>query len=189
MEAQGRWTPLIVKCYLSILAMSHHFPKEDSPKPFSSELPASLRKIAERETHVFVSGMNFKTYQLQQGFIWSVICPGWRKFKVPIATHVALSQDKVGAEGSKLSSSAGWNLCLWESWGAQDNRKLKTPQRMGHPPSVKVLAIPTQSHLTHLGLKSLQRGYLWTQGNTVWLLTCKWPYYMQMILFTLWKWA
>lgn len=87
--------------------MSHHFPKEDSPKPFSSELPASLRKIAERETHVFVSGMNFKTYQLQQGFIWSVISPGWRKFKVPIAVHVALSQDKVGTEGSKLSSSAG----------------------------------------------------------------------------------
>lgn len=92
MEAQGRWMPLIVKCYLSILAMSHHFAKEDSPKRFSSELPASLRKIAERETHVFVSGMNFKTYQLQRAFIWSVICPGWRKFKVPIAVRVAVSR-------------------------------------------------------------------------------------------------
>lgn len=162
--------------------------RKTAKNPSSWNFPPASEKSQIGKPMCLSLGWILKHYQLQQGFIWSVTCPGWRNFKVPMAVRVALPQDKVGAEGSKLSNSAGWNLCLLESWCAQVNRKLKTPQRMGYQTSVKVLAFPTQSQLIQLGLRSLQRGYLWIQG-TVWLLTCKWAYYMQMTLFILWKWA
>lgn len=54
-----------------------------------------------------VSRVDFQTHQLQQVFICIVTCPGREKFKVPMAVNIALPQDEVGAEGSKLPSSAG----------------------------------------------------------------------------------
>lgn len=90
-------------------------PPDNAPSPPigrqpQSPLPGILvssRKITGGETHVSVSRVDFQTHQLQQVFICIVTCPGREKFKVPMAVNIALPQDEVGAEGSKLPSSAG----------------------------------------------------------------------------------
>lgn len=176
-------------------------PPDNAPSPTTgrqsqSPLPGLLvssRKITGGETHVSVSSVDFQIHQLQQVFICIVTCPGWEKFKVPMAVTIALPQDKVGAEGSKLSSSAGWNLCLLGSKVLKSTRSWRHlrgwatsllsrcwPSQHGH---IWVTSVSLDTSGTKVTPERLPLDF-----GTVWLHICK-CYYMQVTLFTLWKWA